>query len=285
MGVSLIERLGLEPGTRVLILACDNLGCCHAANSGVYEALRSGLATTASLVVPAPWARHASARYRGEDIGVRLTLNSEHDLYRWGPLTIAPSLLDGDGGFPRTVDDTWEHADIDEVRRECRAQLERAIYWGFDVSHLDSHMEAMVRRPEFFDVYLDLAIEFRLPLRLPGPEVERTSGFPFRSLAEERGAVFPDHVVDCTASASRPRASLERVLEELRPGVTEACLRPATDTPELRALDRSWAGCVEDLETLRRQELASLAARAGVVLVGYRELRRLARKAADTSEP
>ena len=99
---------------------------------------------------------------------MHLTLNAEHDRYRWGPITHAPSLLDGDGGFPRTVSDLWDHADLDEVRRELRAQVERAILWGFDVSHLDSHMGTLQLRPEFFDVYLDLAVEFGLPLRLLG---------------------------------------------------------------------------------------------------------------------
>jgi hypothetical protein len=46
-------------------------------------------------MVPAPWARHAVLNQRGEDIGVHLTMNSEHDLYRWGPITHAPSLLSG----------------------------------------------------------------------------------------------------------------------------------------------------------------------------------------------
>src|SRR5665213_1665435 len=63
------------------------------------------------------WAREAASRFRGDDVGVRLTLNAEHDLYRWGPITQAPSLLDGDGWFPRTVTDVWDHADLDEVRR------------------------------------------------------------------------------------------------------------------------------------------------------------------------
>ena len=119
-------------------------------------------------MVPCPWARDAAAMYRGEDVGVHLTLNAEWDTYRWGPITHSPSLLDGDGGFPRTVEDVWDHADLDEVRKECRAQIERAIYWGFDVSHLDSHMGTLQLRPEFFDVYLELAVDFGLPLRMPG---------------------------------------------------------------------------------------------------------------------
>ena len=61
----------------------------------------------------------------------------------------------------------WDHADLDEVRRELRAQVERAILWGFDVSHLDSHMGTLQLRPEFFDVYLDLAVEFEGAGRSP----------------------------------------------------------------------------------------------------------------------
>ena len=136
-----------------------------------------------------------------------LTLNAEHDLYRWGPITHAPSLLDGDGGFPRTAADLWDHADLDEVRRECRAQLERAIYWGFDVSHLDAHLDAVQLKPEFFDVFLDLAEEFRLPLRLPDASAQRLAGFPFRALAAERGVVSPDRVI-LTGPARNARGRL-----------------------------------------------------------------------------
>ena len=106
-------------------------------------------------MVPCPWARDAAAQYRGEDVGVHLTLNAEYDLYRWGPITHAPSLLGGDGGFPRTIEDVWDHADIDEVRKELRAQVERAILWGFDISHLDSHMGTLQLKPEFFVCYCD----------------------------------------------------------------------------------------------------------------------------------
>ncbi|MBU6217262.1 MAG: ChbG/HpnK family deacetylase, partial [Acidobacteria bacterium] len=56
---SLVERLGHDADARVLIVNCDDLGLCHAANEGVYDALHNGLATSASLMVPAPWAREA----------------------------------------------------------------------------------------------------------------------------------------------------------------------------------------------------------------------------------
>jgi chitin disaccharide deacetylase len=273
--MSLAERLGYGPDDRLVIVSCDDLGACHAFNEGVFRALREGCATTASLMVPGPWAREAASRYRGEDVGVHLTLNAEHDLYRWGPITHAPSLLDGEGGFPHTTSDLWEHADLEEVRRECRAQVERAIVWGFDVSHLASHLSALVRRPEFFDVYLDLAVEFGLPVRLPGEEEERTLGFPLRRLAAEEGIVFPDHFAAARAFGSRDRVA--KVVESLQPGVTEIHVQPATDTPEVRAMSpEHWSSWVDDLDLVCQQGAlrASLEA-AGAVPIGFRELRAL----------
>jgi predicted glycoside hydrolase/deacetylase ChbG (UPF0249 family) len=273
---TLAERLGFGADDRLLIVNCDDLGSSHAANAGVYDALRHGVATSASLMVPCPWARGAAAEYRGEDVGVHLTLNAEWDLYRWGPITQAPSLLDGDGGFPRTVTDVFEHADLDELRRECRAQIERAIYWGFDVSHVDSHMGALQLRPEFFDVYLDLAAEFALPIRLSGAETEQTIGFPFRRLAAERGVVFTDHFLPIGGVGSR--AKLEKALGRLRPGVTEAPAHPAQDTPELRAMSPDWHDRVDDHSLLvEASGLRAALEREAIHLIGYRQLRELMR--------
>jgi len=273
---TLAERLGHPADARLLIVNCDDLGSSHAANVGCYEALREGIATSATLMVPCPWAREAAARYRGEDVGVHLTLNAEWDLYRWGPITHAPSLLDGDGGFPRTIQEVWDHADIDEVRRELRTQVERAILWGFDVSHLDSHMGTLQLRPEFFDVYLELAVDFRLPLRLSGASSEKTVGFPFRRLAAEEGVLFPDHFIYVRGVGTRK--VLERALFDLRPGVTEVYCHPAVDTDELRALAPDWPNRVDDHDLcVRDHQVRALAERAGVTFIGYREIRDLQR--------
>jgi predicted glycoside hydrolase/deacetylase ChbG (UPF0249 family) len=272
---SLAERLGHPADAKLLILTCDDLGFTASANVAVYEALREGLATSAALMVPCAWARDAAARYRGEDVGVNLTLNAEQETYRWGPITSSPSLLDGDGGFPRTVEDAWDHADLDEVRRECRAQIERAIVWGFDVSHLSSHLGTLELRADFFDVFLELSVEFGLPLRLGDAGAERIAGFPFRRLAAEEGAVFPDRVVVCEAGGQR---RVERALFELEPGVTEISLLPAIDTDEVRAAAADWAGRVEDHAYLSRDpSLRDLVSRTGATLIGWRELRDLQR--------
>lgn len=273
---NLAERLGYRPDDRLVVINCDDLGCSQASNEGVYRSLREGLATTATLMVPAPWSRAAAAAHRGEDVGVHLTLNAEYDLLRWGPITQAPSLLDGDGGFPRTVTDTWDHADLDEVRRELRAQVERAILWGFDATHLDSHMGTLQLRAEFFGIYLDLAVEFDLPLRLSGAATEAFIGFPFRALAREEGVVFPDHFVYVNGVGSR--RAVEDAVCALEPGVTEIYVHPAVDTPELRAFAPDWGARVDDLALMCDDApLRTALDDAGVETIGYRPLRDLQR--------
>lgn len=269
---SLNSRLGHPDDARLVILSCDDLGSCHGATEGVYRALRDGLATCASIMMPAPWARYAADMYRGEDIGVHLTLNSEHEAYRWGPLTHSPSLLSGEGGFPRTIDDLWEHADTQEVLRECRAQVARAIEWGVDVTHLAPHLTAITLRPEFFDVYLELAVEFALPIRLPSTITEAQAGFPFRTLAAEEGVVFPDHFDHDWRGGSRARVF--GAFANLAPGVTEIHVQPCTDTPEIRALGEASSGWIDDYDlVVRDATLREAIAASGAVLIGYRQLR------------
>jgi predicted glycoside hydrolase/deacetylase ChbG (UPF0249 family) len=274
---TLAERLGHSPDAKLVILSCDDLGSCHAANVGVYSAIRDGVATCASIMVPAPWAHHAANEYRPtDDIGVHLTLNAEHDNYRWGPVTHAPSLLSGEGGFPRNIDDLWEHADPDEVYRELKAQIHRAMAWGIDVTHLAPHLTAITLRPEFFGIYLDLAVEFQLPIRLPSTVTADQAGFPFRKLAADEGVVFPDHFDHDWRAGSRERVMT--AVTHLQPGVTELHVQPAIDTPEVRALTANATQWIDDhIFVTTDPTLPALIDEVGATLIGYRELRSVMR--------
>ncbi|HBU03859.1 MAG TPA: hypothetical protein DEA70_05170 [Acidimicrobiaceae bacterium] len=270
---SLARALGHSDDDRLLILSADLMGSTYAATAAGLNALRDGCATTATLVMPGPWARHAADHLTNADdldVGIHLTLNAELDTFRWAPLTHAPSLLDGDGGFPRTPEDLWDHADIDEVRRECRAQVERAISWGVEPTHLTTHLLAMQQRPEFFDVLLGIAVEAELPIRLESGDAETAAGFPFRRLAAEEGVSMPDHF---RLIRGGTRAHLEAVLADLAPGVTEVAFAPALAAEEIRAIDPAAAGRFDDLAVLTDRELRARLEGLGVTLIGYRALR------------
>ncbi|HQV57009.1 MAG TPA: ChbG/HpnK family deacetylase [Ilumatobacteraceae bacterium] len=270
---TLSERLGYGPDDRLVIINCDDLGASHAANEGVFAAIHQGVATCASLMVPTPWARDAATRVRPtDDIGVHLTVNCEYTNYRFGPITHAPSLQSGESGFPRSLDDLWEHADPEEVLRELRAQIERAIAWGVDATHLTPHLTAITLRPEFFDIYLELAVEFRLPIRLPSTISAAEAGFPFRALAADEGVLFPDHFDHDWRPGSRERAYT--TLANLPPGVTEIHVQPTIDTPEVRALSGAADQWIDDLALVTTDEtFRQLLTDSGATLIGYREIR------------
>ena len=270
-------RLGMGEQARAVIITADDLGLCHAANTGVEEAMNAGLASSASLLVPAPWAREAAARYRGGDVGVSLAITAAHELLRFGAITHAPSLHGGDGGFAAEVSDALDHADIDEVRRESRAQLERAILLGFDVSHLASSHSALVTRPEFFDVILELAEEYRLPLRLLSGQAAKGLGFPARALAHDAGVIVPDQVIETSPGGLRDR--LASILTDLDDGVTEIVVHPASDTDELRAFAIDADERVDDLRLLTREASVRAMLRGlDAAIIGWRPLHELARR-------
>lgn len=71
---NLAERLGYGPKDRLLIVNCDDLGLSHSANVATFRSMVYGVATSATLIVPCPWAREAAPMFEGFATGVHLTL-------------------------------------------------------------------------------------------------------------------------------------------------------------------------------------------------------------------
>ena len=278
MAKSLVERLGYPADTRLVILNCDDIGSSHSANVASLEAMEKGVASSATLMVPCPWAKEAAAMFKGLDVGVHLTLTAEYRNYRWRSLTGAASLHDADGTLPRTTAEVWGKADLGDVRRELRAQIDQALAWGVDVTHLDSHMGTNQTEARFYEIYLELAADYRLPLRMADARAEARLGFPVRGPAAKLGLVHPDHFRfrwgDSTAAA------LAEHIPKLAPGVAEFIFHPAQDGPELRAYDLEAPhvrigdhACAIDPAT------RALLERENVQTISFRPLRELQRAA------
>ena len=295
MRATLAERLGFAANDRVAVVHVDDLGMCHAANEGGFEALASGPATCGSIMVPCPWFREAAESARENprfDLGVHLTLNAEWPHYRWGPVAgrrEVPSLVDDQGYLPRTTLEVVQRARPAEVEVELRAQLEMALAAGVDVTHLDSHM-GTVLFPPFLPIYAKLAVEFRLPVFAFHPddavlEARGLKGYgPFlRSAIEQLEAAgipaFDDFDSDSLEFAlGEGLAHNRRRLAGLGRGVSYLICHAAAGGEELssvtpdsahqRDFERSFYG-----GEVGRKELEA----AGIQTVGMRALRELVR--------
>ncbi len=275
---SLAETLGYKPTDRIIIANCDDIGSSHAANVAAERAMREGWATSATLMVPCPWAREAVDRFRDLDVGVHLTLTAEYPDYRWRSLTAAKSLHDADGYLPLTTREVWTNAKLEEVEAECRAQIDQALAWGVDVTHIDNHMGTLSMEPRYNALFLKLAVDYDLPLRLPGAKEQTRLGFTAREPASAAGRLFPDTFVMQWGRPSRD--VLMEFLPDLRAGVTEFCMHPVEDGPELQGYDKTQAWIrTHDYACLMDEELRAMIEAAGAKRISYRPLRDAMRNA------
>jgi predicted glycoside hydrolase/deacetylase ChbG (UPF0249 family) len=294
MPASLAERLGLAADARTAIVHCDDIGMCHAANEGAFEALARGPATCGSVMVPCPWFREAAARAVADpslDLGVHLTLNSEWPHYRWGPVAgprEVPSLVDDQGCLYRTTRETLERGRPEEVALELRAQLERALSAGIDVTHLDSHMGTCMM-PPFLQSYIELGCEYRLPVFVVRPDDATLAriGARFgadlveRALAtlEAGGLPILDGFCDDSLGFAPGTGSVHnaRRLARLRSGVSYLICHPARGGEELSAISEDAHARDFERRFYGGEEGRRALAAEGIATLGMRSLRDLVR--------
>lgn len=274
---TLAQRLGYSADARLLIMNCDDLGSSHSANIAMLESMEKGIASSATLMVPCPWAKEAVEMFKDKDVGVHLTLTCEFRTYRWRSMIGAASLHDDDGYMPRTIQEVWAKADLGDVDRELRAQIDRALAWGVDVTHIDSHMGTMYRDPRFLDIYLQLGVDYRLPVRMRSPKREGDLPFPARPVARARGLIFPDDF-----DFAWPNSTFDLLYNRIpimAPGVMEMLVHPVGDTDELRAYDLDEARIrIDEYAAVMSPAVAGLLNANGVKLISYRPLRDLYRR-------
>jgi chitin disaccharide deacetylase len=274
--MTLAERLGYTPEARLLIINCDDLGSSHSANVATYRSMTEGVATSATLMVPCPWAREAASMFDGLPIGVHLTLTCEYQGYRWRGLTSGASLLDGDGFMPATTEAAHRQLTAADALAECRAQVETALSWGVDATHLDAHMFVMQSRSDLLEIYLQLAEEFQLPVRMVSRAEGDRQGFRPRERAEAKGLLFNDHFI--SHWPRRTRDVFTETLPDLPAGVSEIFAHPVDDGDELRAYDPSNKGIrAHDAVCLTDPTLAELLDRHDIKRISFREIRDLQR--------
>jgi chitin disaccharide deacetylase len=289
------RALGFDASDRVVILHADDVGMCRGSVAAFEELASEGMVSSGSVMVPCPAFEEAAALCRRRpdlDVGVHLTLTSGGERFRWGPLSAnghSRGLAGDDGAFHRVPLDVCAHADPAAVYEEMRAQLDRALAEGIDVTHIDTHMFCGLY-PPFLSGYVRLGCERRLPCVAWDIDAPQWS-FPYDMAAEisrrvaawaEEGALTPLDGVAAVTSRF-PEQRLERLKDafaSLTPGVWHFIVHPAKDMPDLREMSPRWVSRVADFEACRNPELRAHLRNLGIHTVGYKELRDALRRVA-----
>lgn len=290
-----LGRFRGDAARRYLIIHADDAGMSHSVNTATIESLENGIVSSCSIMVPCPWFPEFALYAREHpqfDYGVHLTLNSEYTGYRWGPVACrgeVPSLLDGDGYFWQNVDLLVNHAAAAEVEIELRAQVERAKAFGIPITHLDSHMFALVHRADLLAVYVQLGLHYNLPVLLmrdfqtEGAKeypLLADSGPPLIEQLESGNLPVVDRVAQFYGGDThwkRHQTYLNHFVK-LQPGVTELIVHCGFDDDELRAITASSTLRDSDRRTFRSREMRDECDRLGIEVVSWREVRNLTRR-------
>ena len=285
----LAERLGYKASDKILIVNGDDSGMCHAANLGTIESLEKGLMRCSTIMVPCPWFSEIAAYAKGHtnsDFGIHLCHTSEWKYYRWGPVSPrdkVPGLVAPDGYLWRDVPDVYAHSNPNEALIEGRAQIQKALAAGVDVTHIDSHMGTLQLDPKYMESYLQLAVEFNLPVRMASQDTMTKFGAPkLREQFAAKGIVFTDYFIyeELPQERDGVKPFWMKVVKNLKPGVTELYIHAAVANDELKPITNSWKTRSEEYDLFTHDEdMKRLVADEKIILIGYRPLRDLQRAA------
>jgi predicted glycoside hydrolase/deacetylase ChbG (UPF0249 family) len=278
-----------------LIINADDLGADEGRNNGIFEALRAGVVTSASILPNGPALDHALAGIRsgGFDkvsFGVHLNLSEGR------PLAEGLSCLTGsDGNFlgkaaaHRLLLKTGNVPLENDIAREITLQIERLLDAAIGITHIDGHQHV-----HLFPSVLGTAVEIARShgirrMRIPDETIPSGDATVPADLLEEArcfsalgkaargclagsGIMAPDHFRGLLLKGRLTVQTLLAVIDQLPDGLTELMTHPGrvpTEAPfsPFSSTYREW-----ELEALLDPGFQLALHRAGVLLVSFREV-------------
>jgi chitin disaccharide deacetylase len=244
---SLAEKLGYSKEDKLLIIHGDDVGVSHSQNKATFEALKSGLVTSTSMMVPSAWSAEVGVMAKeipDADIGIHITLTNEWNNYNWPPKagkSVVPGLTNEKGFMYPDCPPVTANASPEEVELEIRAQIKGANEMGITPTHLDSHMGCIFYgRPEYLRSYLKIAQELKIPAMVNTQIMEgiiKPNKAIFEGINLENIPVINEIIM---ANPEDYKSGMEefytKQLTNLKPGVHVMLIHLAFDDEEMNAV-------------------------------------------------
>ncbi len=266
----------LEPfnkrGTKFLILNADDMGMSTGVTDGIVRSYEEGLVTDISMIQTMPDSARAAriALQKGLNVGVHIDLTRQRKVGRPLMGDEVPSLTDDDGIFFASGEFRERmlsgRIDLGEVEVEVRRQVDQALEWGLDLTHIDSNEGMHNYYPEILRMVIKIARQHDLPIRWPNPI--------HLDWLREEGILTTDHLnytfYDVPAEAKK--RTFLRLLDGFQPGITEFIFHPASPDEDTRKLT-VWERREAEMNLLMDREIAFELKERGIQPISFREIR------------
>jgi len=279
------------------IITADDFGLASPVNEAVERAHRSGVLTSASLMIAEPAAADAvSLARRTPSLRVGLHIVVVDGRTVLGPDRLHP-IVDAKGRLSdRLVAAGFRYffwpAARRALRAEIRAQLEAFRATGLTLDHVDTHRH-LILHPTVFATIVDLAPEFGIrAVRMPVEPWRATVGTsptkriaaalrvtclaPWVALARWRltraGIQCNAEVRGLADTGGMNEATVLRLIGTLDRDATEIFFHPATATESAVPLPQPVGRHVAELEALCSPNVRAALAARGVNRVGFGDL-------------
>lgn len=281
------------PVLRYIIINADDFGRHAEINRAVEEGLVHGCLRSATVMPGgAAFAGAIDIARRHEELGlgVHFTLVDGHPIL---PPEEIPSLVGSEGDFLPDHTALLKRylkggVNLEEVRRELAAQLQKIEATGIPISHVDSHQH-MHTLPGIIDIVLDLAARAGIrAVRTPrtplfagafgglGQLVGRLGLSTLARLAackaHRRGLLTPDNFAGIVAGEAVSEGELLHLIAHLPQGTTEVMMHPGMKNDVLQE-DSGWQHDFEaELVAILSPRVGEALRKAEVEPVNFRHL-------------
>ncbi len=283
------EKLGFPPDRKVVILHADDIGMCEEANLAAYQQLSTGQIQSAAAMVPCPAFEPFAiwAKKNNYDVGLHLALTSEWRTYRWGPTaprSEVPGLLDEERNLWHSVRQVVGHASAQEVEKEIRAQIEKALALGLTPTHIDTHMGTLYGNEDFTEAYMKVAEEYNIPamvIEISTPEKVnkfRQAGYPITEKLLKLIDNYSLPKLDYFTSVERANTYQEKkekfyeLIRQLPNGLTEIIFHPSIYAERLKTITGSWQQRVWESDMFADEEVKAFLEDQQIIFTTWTEI-------------